>query len=29
MARGKESALERYLVPAGAAGLAALLIAAD
>ena len=29
MARGKESALERYLVPAGIAGLAALLIAAD
>jgi nucleotide-binding universal stress UspA family protein len=29
MARGKESALERYLVPAGVAGLAALLITAD
>ena len=29
MARGRQSALERYLVPAGIAGLAALLIAAD
>ena len=29
MARGRESALERFLVPAGVAGLAALLIAAD
>jgi len=29
VARGKESVLERYLVPAGVAGLAALLIAAD
>ncbi len=29
MARGKESAFERYLLPAGVAGLAALLIAAD
>jgi len=29
MAHGKESAFERYVVPAGIAGLAALLIAAD
>jgi len=29
MARGRESAFERYVVPAGFAGLAALLIAAD
>ena len=29
MARGKESAFERYVVPVGVAGLAALLIAAD
>lgn len=29
MARGRESAFERYAVPAGVVGLAALLIAAD
>jgi len=29
MARGKESAFERYVVPAGVAGLAALLIAVE